>query len=52
MLTTSLGLRIGSFGTSTYFNELSSDELGFDLRFSIFKQHRDNFTQICVELIE
>ncbi len=52
MLTTSLGLRTGSFGTSTYFDDLSSDELGLDLGFSIFEQHGDDFTQIRVQLIE
>ena len=52
MLTTSLGLRIGSLGTSTYSNKLCSDELGFDLRLSVFQQHRQNFAKVHVQLIK
>jgi hypothetical protein len=52
MLTISLGLRTGSFGTSTYFNELRSYELGLDLRLPIFKEQRENFTEIRVQFVE
>jgi hypothetical protein len=37
-------LRTGSFGTSTYFNELGAHELGLDLRFAIFEEQREDFT--------
>lgn len=52
MLTTSLGLRIGSFGTSTYPNELCPDKLCFDLRLSIFEEHSQHFAQIRVQLVK
>lgn len=52
MLTISLGLRTGSFGTSTYFNELGSDELGLDRRFAIFEKQRQDFAEIRVQLIK
>src|SRR5450759_4320427 len=52
MLTTSLGLRIGSFGTSTYLNKLCPDKLGFDLRLSIFQEHSQDFAEVCVQLIK
>jgi hypothetical protein len=31
-----------SFGTSAYLHQLCPDELGFDLRLSIFEKHRQN----------
>lgn len=52
MLTISLGLRTGSFGTSTYFDELSTDELSLDGRFAIFKKQRQDFAEIRVQLIK
>ena len=52
MLTTSLGLRIGSLGNSTYSNKLCSDELGFDLWLSIFQEHGQNLAEVRVQLIE
>ena len=52
MLTTSLGFRTGSFGTSTYVNELCSHELGVDLRFSIFEKQRQNLAKVRVQLIK
>lgn len=52
MLTTSLGFRTGSFGTSTYVNELCSHELRLDLRFSIFEKQRQHFAKIRVQLIK
>lgn len=52
MLTISLGLRTGSFGTSTYFDELGAHELCLDRRFSIFEEQGQDFTKIHVQLIE
>jgi hypothetical protein len=52
MLTISLGLRTGSLGTSTYFDELGAHELGLDLRFSIFEEQFQDFTKVRVQLIK
>ena len=52
MLTTSLGLRTGSFGTSTYLDKLRSHELSLDLRFSIFEEQRQNFAEVCIQLVK
>jgi hypothetical protein len=51
MLTTSLGLRTGSFGTSTYLDKLRSHELSLDLRLSIFEEQRQDFAEVCVQLV-
>lgn len=52
MLTTSLGLRIGSFGTSAYLDQLRSDELGFDLRLPILQEHTHDFAEIRAQLVK
>jgi hypothetical protein len=52
MLTISLGLRTGSFGTSTYFDELRPYEFGVERRFSIFEEQGQDFTKIRVQLIK
>lgn len=52
MLTISLGLGTGSFGTSTYLNELGPDELGLDLRFFVFEEQCKNFAKVRVQLIK
>lgn len=52
MLTRSLALRTGSFGTSTYFDELRSHKLGLDLRFAIFEKQCQDFTKVRVQLIK
>ena len=52
MATPSLGFNWGSFGTSTYLHELRSNELGLDLRLSIFEEHGQDFAKICVQLVK
>lgn len=52
MPTSSLAFRIGSFGNLADVNELRPDELGFDLRFPIFEEHRQNFAKVRVQLIK
>lgn len=47
---TSRGLNTGSFGTSTYLDELCADELRLDLRLAVFQQHLQDFAEVCVQL--
>lgn len=52
MLTISLGLRTGSFGTSTYFDELRPYEFGVERRFSIFEEQGQDFTKVRIQFIQ
>ena len=52
MLTTSLGLRTGSFGTSTYLDKLRSHKLSLDLRLSIFEEQSQDFAEVRIQLVK
>ena|GEM_PF-7106760 len=41
-------LRTGSFGTSTYLDELRSDELSLDLRLTIFKEQSQDLAEVRI----
>jgi hypothetical protein len=52
ILTTSRGLRTGTLPISVQLDRLRSNKLRFHLWLTVFKKHRNDLTQVFVQLIE